>query len=111
MRQRHNITPEMVAYLRQREKEGRGGGHYKVDFYPWSEKSRLTIIARVIAGKDGVAECGFIPAYIEDSGNVSVRRRDDGGDAVLDFMRAQTDGANLGVRLEWSDDGSYIRML
>ena len=42
---------------------------------------------------------------------MSVRRRDDGGDAVLDFMRAQTDGANLGVRLEWSDDGSYIRML
>ena len=107
----HNITPEMVKYLRQREKEGRGGGHYKVDFYPWSEKSRLTIIARVIAGKDGIAECGFIPAYIEDSGNVAVRTRENGGEDVLAFMRAQTDGANLGVRLEWSDDGSYIRML
>ena len=107
----HNISPEMTAYLKQREKEGRGGGHYKVDFYPWSEKSRLTVIAKVIAGKDGIRECGFIPAYIEDSGNVAVRGRDDGGEAVLEFMRTQTNGADLGVRMEWSDDGSWIRML
>jgi len=107
----HNVTPEMTAYLKQRETEGRGGGHYRVDFYPWSETSRLTVIAKVIADKSGVLECGFIPAYIEDSGNVAVRSRDDGGEAVLDFMRAQTDGAGLGVRLEWSDDGSWVRML
>ncbi len=107
----HNISPEMTAYLKQREKEGRGGGHYKVDFYPWSEKSRLTVIAKVIAGKDGIRECGFIPAYIEDSGNVAVRGRDNGGEAVLEFMRTQTNGADLGVRMEWSDDGSWIRML
>lgn len=107
----YNDTPEMMAYLRQRAKEGRGGGHYKVDFYPWSEVSRLTIIAKVIAGRDGVCECGFIPACIEDSGNVAVRTRADGGEAVMDFMRAQTDGANLGVKLEWSGDGTWIRML
>ncbi len=107
----HNTTPEMEAYLRQREKEGRGGGHYKVDFYPWSEKSRLTIIARVLADRHGILECGFIPAFIEDSGNVAVRNREDGGEAVLEFMREQTNGAGLGVRLEWSADGSYIRML
>ena len=107
----YNLTPEMIAYLKQREKEGRGGGHYKVDFYPWSEKSRLTIIAKVMADKNGVAECGFIPAYIEDSGNVAVRNRENGGEDVLAFMRAQTDGANLGVKLEWSEDGSFIRMI
>jgi len=107
----YNLTPEMIAYLKQREKEGRGGGHYKVDFYPWSEKSRLTIIAKVMADKNGVVECGFIPAYIEDSGNVVVRNRENGGEDVLAFMRAQTDGANLGVKLEWSEDGSYIRMI
>ena len=126
----YNDTPEMVAYLKERARQGRGGGHYKVDFYPWSEKSKLTIIARVLADKEGNLECGFIPAYIEDSGNVVVRTRDDGAKAgsagkpgvgntaqagsgrdVLDFMRAQTDGADLGVKLDWSEDGTYIRML
>jgi poly-gamma-glutamate synthesis protein (capsule biosynthesis protein) len=107
----YNDTPEMVAYLKERARQGRGGGHYKVDFYPWSEKSRLTIIAKVIADKSGVVECGFIPAYIEDSGNVVVKNRDNGGQDVLDFMIAQTDGADLGVKLEWSEDGSYVKML
>ena len=119
----YNDTPEMVAYLKERARQGRGGGHYKVDFYPWSEKSRLTIIAQVLADKEGNLECGFIPAYIEDSGNVVVLRRDDAGtidggqrscsktaQEVLDFMRAQTDGANLGVKLDWSEDGKYIVM-
>ena len=119
----YNDTPEMVAYLKERARQGRGGGHYKVDFYPWSEKSRLTIIAQVLADKEGRLECGFIPAYIEDSGNVVVLRRDDAGtidggqrscsktaQEVLDFMRAQTDGANLGVKLDWSEDGSHIVM-
>ena len=107
----YNDTPEMIAYLKERAKQGRGGGHYKVDFYPWSEKSRLTIIAKVIADKKGVVECGFIPAYIEDSGNVVVKNRENGGQDVLDFMIAQTDGAELGVKLEWSEDGSYVKMI
>ena len=107
----YNDTPEMMAYLKERARQGRGDGHYKVDFYPWSEKSRLTIIAKVIADKTGVLECGFIPAYIEDSGNVVIKDRGNGGQEVLDFMRAQTDGASLGVRLEWSEDGSFVKML
>ena len=107
----YNDTPEMIAYLKERARQGRGGGHYKVDFYPWSEKSRLTIIAKVVADKEGKLECGFIPAYIEDSGNVAVKNRENGGQDVLDFMKAQTDGAFLGVKLEWSEDGSFVRML
>ena len=43
--------------------------------------------------------------------NVVVKNRDNGGQDVLDFMVAQTDGAYLGVKLEWSEDGSFVRML
>ena len=32
-------------------------------------------------------------------------------EGLSDVLRAQTDGANLGVKLEWSDNGSFIRML
>ena len=69
------------------------------------------MIAKVLADKNGVVECGFIPAYIEDSGNVVVKNRDNGGQDVLNFMIAQTDGADLGVKLEWSADGSFVKML
>lgn len=82
----YNDTPEMVAYLKQRAKEGRGGGHYEVDFYPWSEISRYTIIAKVLVDKNGVVDSGFIPCYIEKSGNVTVRSRENGGQEILDFI-------------------------
>ncbi len=106
----YNDTPEMVAYLKQRAKEGRGDGHYEVPFYPWPEVSRYTMIARVMADKNGVTECGFIPCYIEKSGNIVVKTRDEGGQEVLDFIIRQTDGANLNAALRWSDDGSYVIM-
>lgn len=106
----YNDTPEMTAYLKQREKEGRGGGKYEVDFYPWSEVSRNTIIAKVMAGKDGIVECGFIPCYIEKSGNITARKKNEGGQEILDFMRKQTDGADLGVDFEWSKDETFVYM-
>lgn len=106
----YNDTPEMIAYLKQRAKEGRGDGHYEVPFYQWSEPSRYTMIAKVMANKDGMTECGFIPCYIEKSGNIVVKTRDHGGQEVLDFILRQTDGANLNAALRWSDDGSYVIM-
>lgn len=106
----YNNTPEMIAYLKQREREGRGGGRYEVDFYPWSEVSRNTVIARVIAGKDGIVESRLIPCYIEKSGNITVRTKENGGQQIMDFLQKQTDGAQLGVRLCWSEDGTEMIM-
>lgn len=106
----YNDTPEMVAYLKQRAKEGRGGGHYEVPFYPWSEVSRYTMIAKVLADRDGVADSGFLPCYIEKSGNVVFRDRDHGGQEILDFIARQTEGAGLGVTFQWSEDGSFVHM-
>ena len=106
----HNDPPEMIAYLKQRAREGRGDGHYEVDFYPWSEVSRYTMIAKVLVDKNGVVDSGFIPCYVEKSGNVTVRTRDNGGQEVLDFIIKQTDGANLGVRFQWSEDGTFVYM-
>ncbi|MCD8224140.1 MAG: CapA family protein [Clostridiales bacterium] len=106
----YNDTPEMIAYLKQRAKEGRGDGHYEVPFYPWSDVSRYTMIAQVTAGKNGVTECGLIPCYIEKSGNITVRTRDNGGQDILDFIIRQTDGASLNAAFEWNEDGTFVRM-
>ena len=106
----HNDTPEMIAYLKQRAREGRGDGHYEVDFYPWSELSRLTMIARVVVNENGVAECGFIPCHIEKSGKVAVKNRENGGQEIVDFMVKQTEGIGAEVRFVWSEDGTFVSM-
>lgn len=106
----YNDTPEMVAYLKQRAKEGRGDGHYEVPFYPWSEASRSTVIAKVIVDGAGVVEYGLIPCYIEKNGNVTVRTRENGGQEILDFVIRQTAGAGIDVTFAWSEDGTYVRM-
>ena len=106
----HNNTPEMIAYLKQRAREGRGDGHYEVEFYPWSQVSRYTMIAKVLVDENGRVESGFIPCYIEKSGNVTVKNRVNGGQEVLDFVIKQTEGAHLGVSFEWSEDGTFISM-
>ena len=96
----YNDTPEMIAYLKQRAREGRGDGHYEVDFYPWSAVSRYTMIAKVMVDEeDGSVEAGLIPCSIEKS-----------GEEVLDFIRKQTDGANLGVELIWNEEGTFVHM-
>lgn len=104
----YNDTPEKRAYLVQRAKEGRGDGHYEVDFYPWAPVSRLTMLPRVLANKDGVVECGFFPCYIEKSGNVVMKNRDNGGQEVLDFVMKQSEGSELGTKFEWNEDGTYV---
>ena len=106
----HNNTPEMIAYLKQRAREGRGDGHYEVEFYPWSQVSRYTMIAKVLVDENGIVESGFIPCYIEKSGNVTVKNRVNGGQEVLDFVIKQTEGAHLEVSFEWSEDGTFISM-
>ena len=106
----YNDTPEMVAYLKQRGKEGRGDGHYPVPFYPWSDVSRYTMIAKVFAAKDGVVKSGFIPCYIEKNGNIVPKYKDNGGEEVLDFIKKQTSGAGCEVEFSWSEDGTYVEM-
>ena len=106
----YNDTPEKKAYLIQRAIEGRGDGHYEVDFYPWPPISRLTVFPRVMVSKSGVAECGFTPCYIEKSGNVVPRNRENGGQEVLDFVIRQSDGAKLGTKFEWNEDGTFVKI-
>ena len=101
-------TPEKEAYLIQRAIEGRGNGHYEVDFYPWPPISRLTIFPVVLADKQGVVESRFIPCYIEKSGNVVPRTRENGGQEILDFVIKQSEGAKLGTCFEWSEDGTFV---
>lgn len=106
----HNDTPEMVRYLKQRAAEGRGDGHYPTPHYPWAPVSLNTMIAKVSFTKEGVCAAGFVPCLIDATAVPRVKNRADGGEAVLDFVRKQTDGARLGTQFEWSQDGSWVQL-
>jgi poly-gamma-glutamate synthesis protein (capsule biosynthesis protein) len=105
----YNNSPEMAQYLKLRAAEGRGDGRYPNPCYPWDKLSLNTMIARVTVARDGVREFGFIPALIDEKAVVHIKSRDSGGEAVMDFVRGQTDGARLGATLRWSADGKWIR--
>ncbi len=104
-----NNVPEMLAYLKVREAEGRGGGHYETDYYPWDRDSLNTMIAKIIVSEDGVVDFGFIPALIDSEAVPHIKPRSNGGEEVLDFIIRQTAGAGLGAKFEWSEDGSWVR--
>ncbi len=105
----HNTTPEMLNYLKLRAAEGRGDGHYETDYYPWDKASLYTMIAKVIIDKNGVVDYGFIPALIDSEAAPHIKTRENGGDEVLDFIVKQNDGARLGSKCEWSEDGTWVR--
>lgn len=105
----HNNTPEMLRYMERRAEEGRGGGHYETDYYPWDKASLNTMIAKIKLTKDGVTEFGFIPALIDKEAVPRIKTLENGGEEVLDFIKKQSDGAKLGASFEWSEDGTWVK--
>lgn len=79
-----------------------------IPFYPWDEASRNTMVAKVVATKDGIAEVRFIPCYIDDNGSPVPLGRDNGGQKVLDHVVQITTAAGFDTRFRWSDDGQEV---
>lgn len=105
----YNTSPEMLSYLKIREAEGRGGGHYDTDYYPWDKDSLNTMIAKIMVDEKGATDFGFIPALIDSEAVPRIKNRENGGKEVLDYIIKQTGGAGLNTEFEWSEDGSWVR--
>jgi len=105
----YNNTPEMLRYLKIREAEGRGGGHYETPYYPWDKDSLYTMIAKITVDEKGVTDFGFIPALIDSEAVPRIKNRDNGGQGVLDYVIKQTVGSGLNTSFEWSEDGTWVR--
>ncbi len=103
-----NESPEMVAYMKRREREGRGKAVYDPPYYPWTEETLDTMIARVMVDKTGVREIGYIPYRIDKSCEPRKLSRDNGGQEVFDNVVALTRGIGLETEFKWSEDGSYV---
>ena len=54
--------------------------------FPFSRESRLTMLASVTVGPEGVVDAGFYPARIDDAGRTILHDDDDVADAVVEYV-------------------------
>lgn len=78
-------------------------------FQPWAQEAKNVMIARVQIVNGRPAAFGFIPCYVDDNGAPVVKNRDNGGQAVKDYIQEISDRQSLGTDLVWSEDGTWVR--
>lgn len=78
-------------------------------YQPWAQEARNVMIARVLIRDGKIEQFGYIPCYVDDHGAPVVRNRDNGGQAVMDYMTAISDNQELGTAFEWAPDGTWVR--
>ena len=76
-------------------------------YQPWAQEARNIMIARIEFADGRIGRFGFVPAYTDETGAISVRTRENGQE-VMEYFKTITDRAGLGVRYAWSEDGSWI---
>lgn len=121
----HGINHFVTAYEPRSNPRGAGGerpmvarripfiGDMEADpevrHWPYPRASRNTMIARVVADRDGVREAGFVPCHIDARARPQVLGDDERGRAVADYVARITADAGLEARLCW--DGDHVSFL
>lgn len=78
------------------------------EYYPFTEVSRNTMIAKAVFGKDGVLESSFIPCFIDDQARPVPLARGQGGEKVVQHVEALTRGAGLPTVFDWNAQGTEV---
>lgn len=76
--------------------------------YAFNENSRHVLIAKGIFGPDGLEEARMIPCFIDEIGQPVPLTRENGGQAVVDYVRKLNELEQLKTEFRWTDDGKEI---
>ncbi len=76
-------------------------------YQPWAQEARNIMIAKIVLDGKEIKSFGFIPAYTDDTGAITVKDRYD-GQSVMDYMSQITNNQELGTDFRWSEDGSWV---
>lgn len=104
-----NDSPERLAWIRQRKQLFGFTPDPDMPFYAFNPESRKTILARLVADRDGIVQFGFVPCYINKQGAPEVLDTYDKAKEVIDYVADLCEEEGLSVRLEWQEDG-WVRV-
>jgi len=100
---RARTTPRRSPILAQNVPDG------TVRNFPFSTESRMTMVAHVVVGPEGVREAGFLPAHIDEDAVTHVHGDDEMGHQVGRYVRDISTEAGLDTEITWT--GSVFRFL
>lgn len=103
-----NPSPERRAWARRRRQLFGFEPDPEYPTYPFHPEARNAMIA-VCTVEPGDVRAGFVPCWIQPSGQPVPLKRDRRGEAVADYVKAITDKAGLNGRLEWEGDLVTVR--
>jgi hypothetical protein len=96
-----NPNPKMLEWARRRRELFGFSPDPAYPTYPFHPEAKYTMIARVVAGKDGVREAGFLPCWVAPDGRPLVCGNDELGLAVAAYVEEITKRAGLEACFRW----------
>src|SRR5215471_8784982 len=97
-----NNSPERLAWAKRRKKLFGFEPDPSMPNYLFHPESRNTMIAKVVVSAQGVVRAGFVPCYIDQQVRPVPMSRDNGGQAVADYMAAIAAEAGLKTEFAWN---------
>jgi poly-gamma-glutamate capsule biosynthesis protein CapA/YwtB (metallophosphatase superfamily) len=101
-----NASPERLAWARRRRELFGFEPDPDMPTYPFHPESRHTIVARIVVGREGVREAGFVPCWIDGAAR-PVPCAPGEGAATVAYVERITAAAGLRTRFEAVEAGHH----
>lgn len=98
-----NDSPERLRWIAQRRKLFGFTPDPDMPFYAFNPESRMTMLARMTATKEGIAEFGFVPCYINQAGAPEALTTYEEARKIMDYVGQISREQKLQIRLTWED--------
>ena len=105
----HNNSPERLRWIEQRKRLFGFTPDPDMPFYAFNPESRKTMLAKMIATKEGITEFGFVPCYINKAGAPEILTTYEEAKEVIDYVQQISEEQGLKVTLTWEEDG-WVRV-
>jgi len=104
-----NNSPERLRWIEQRKRLFGFTPDPDMPFYAFNPESRKTMLAKMIATREGITEFGFVPCYINKAGAPEILTTFEEAKEVIDYVQQISEEQGLKVTLTWEEDG-WVRV-
>lgn len=98
-----NNSPERLRWIAQRKKLFGFTPDPDMPFYAFNPESRKTMLARMVATKDGITDFGFVPCYINKAGAPEILSTYEEAKEVIDYVQQISAEQKLKITLTRED--------